>query len=272
MKKNKGKIVVIILLILAIIAGGTYLWNENRNKGETPKDDPEVIVVDEDKYDLEALRKIWEANKKKNEDYVGQITFASGLVDLPFVQGATNDTYLRRDWETNDYDEEGSIFLDSQNKLTDQNLVIYGHFVYKQYDPERTHKFTPLEKLLSPDNYEDNKELILVLEDGVREYEVVQVFYCDLEADESGNYVYAREDLQYYWLNKGDSYFDYDDRSINEEYFDNYVKVARSRAAYDIDAEYTLDDNFLTLQTCVENHGELREIVLCKEVARYPYK
>lgn len=273
MKAKKWNRLFISLLFLVVIVFCGVLILDNIDINRKPKEPETPEVIEEpDKYDLAALKKVWTDNHAINADYKGQIIFQSGLIDLPFVQGKTNDTYLRTDWSTGNHDEEGSIFMDADNAFRDQNLVIYGHFVYPSLDPERTHKFSPLEKLLKKENYEANKDLILVLEKEIREYEVVLVFYCELLPDEGGEYVYTRGDLQYYWFNKGEDYFDANTRTINLNYYNDYIEAARNAALYDIDAEYDFNDRFLTLQTCVENHDELREIVLCKQVNVIPFE
>ena len=278
MSANKKKIGVILLIVFLLIPG---IWYASELKKKARPEDPDIVIPTDptdpedpkEKADIDPVkyRELWLANKAINEDYIGQIVFPSGLIDLPVVQGYSNDEYLRKDWETGKYMEEGSIFLDSFHTLSDYNLTIYGHFVYKSLDPERTKMFTPLEKLTEKANYEDNKTVLLALEDEIRQYEIVLVFMCPLEADTNGDYVYTADDMQYYWANHGDGYFNYSDRTINENYFSDYINSAKGRACYKIDAEFSYEDHYLTLQTCVENHPELREIVLCKEVARIPY-
>ena len=59
---------------------------------------------------------------------------------------------------------------------------------------------------------------------------------------------------------------------FNLDYFNDYIEAAGNAALYDTGAEFDFNDRFLTLQTCVQNHDELREIVLCKEVGVIPFK
>ena len=81
----------------------------------------EPVVIDETKLEEYAiLNKNWDDNDAITHDFRGFIKVGN-LIDLPFVQGKTNDTYLRKDWLTMNYDEEGSIFLDSSN---DKELFI----------------------------------------------------------------------------------------------------------------------------------------------------
>ena len=260
------------MILFALIISGLLwlLFNKNDENIINPIIPGVIEPTEVCDYDLEKLQAMWKENYEINDDYVGQIIFDSGLLNLPFVQGASNNTYLRTDWQTMKYDIEGSIFLDSSNKLDDMNLTIYGHYVYPEYDTERTHMFSPLEKLLEEENYEENKHLIIVLSDGIREYEVAEVYFCQLYPYE-GEYVYTDDEMQYYWRNIGEDYFNYDDLSVSEEYFDNYLKLVNDSHRYDTGIKLSKDDKFVTLQTCVYNRDDLREILILKEVKRWSY-
>lgn len=73
------------------------------------------------------------------------------------------DSYLRKNWITNEYDVQGTCYLDSRNTLSDNNLIIYGHYTekgftdYNGYDPDKRPMFSNLELLFDKDNYEDNR-------------------------------------------------------------------------------------------------------------------
>jgi len=153
------------------------------------------------------LKQIWFSGKEINEDYIGQIIFDSGLIDLPIVQAKSvyksdgsmytfyseegelindpidhtgNDVYIWTDWKTFEYDtlgDGGSVFMDYRNSLNDQNLIIYGHHFARDYDPSGSKLFTPLDLLLSQENYEDNKYLSLILDNEVRRYVVSNVLF-----------------------------------------------------------------------------------------------
>ena len=157
------------------------------------------------------LRSMWLSNKEINEDYVGQIIFDSGLIDLPFVQAKStiredgepyrfytadgalvedpyayngNDVYIWTSWKTGEYDryeEGGSVFMDYRNYLKDQNIILYGHHFVGDWDPEGKKQFTPLDVLLNEENYEENKSLRLILDNEIRSYIVTHVFTIDIE-------------------------------------------------------------------------------------------
>ncbi|MBR2067577.1 MAG: hypothetical protein IJ875_04895, partial [Solobacterium sp.] len=77
-----------------------------------------IVLVDikkEPSYNYSWSNTAWQMNEDINEDYIATIRFESGLIDLPVVQGPTNDTYLRTDWKDMSFDDEGSIFFDYEN-------------------------------------------------------------------------------------------------------------------------------------------------------------
>ena len=245
-------IVILVFDPLSFFKKDNEVVENNNNKVTEVGDEKEKALVKE----------LWDTYSVKSNDYVGTITFESGLIDLPFVQGSDNNTYYRTNWETMKYDEEGSIFLDSSNILDDQNLILIGHYVYPMYDESRTHMFTLLAKLTDKDNYEANKYVKLYFKDEVRRYEIAYVYYCELIEDEyeGEKFSYTNDGFEFYYPN------------YTEEQFDKYIDTVKKNAFYDTGVSVDYNDKLLTLQTCVENHNELREIVLLKEVDRTSYK
>jgi len=179
--------------------------------------------------------------KSLNSDFIGELKFESGLVDQNVVQSTDNDKYLNLSWDLKK-DTQGAAFLDYRNNLTDQNLIIYGHYVY--YDA--TKMFTPLEQLRDQKNYEANKYIDLLLADNeTRRYQITDVF----------DYVMDNESMEYYFTQYGADYF--------KEYYDAVKKAD----FYDTGESLTMDDHWISLQTCVRDHDELRQIVLAKQIS-----
>lgn len=268
MSKKKDKkiikivaaVVVFVLIVtaLAILVFDPFAWRSSSNgNDETPAT---IEVEDDEKITL--AKQLYAENSAISDDYVGTIKFESGLIDLPFVQGSDNNTYYRTNWKTMEYDEEGSIFLDSNNTLDDQNLILIGHYVYASYDDSGTHMFTPLAKLIDESNYEDNKYVELYLDGEIRRYEIAYVYYCQLISDETDgeSFYYTEDGYEFYVPN------------YTQEMFENYIKTVKENAFYDTGVEVSYSDKFLTLQTCVENRDDLREIVLLKEIERTTYE
>lgn len=253
-KKNKNLLIAIIGVLLVLVIGGTvYLGTVNNEPKNTPTPTQETITKDYSKEIEE-----YDNNYAINSDYVGMIRFESGMINLPFVQAHDNDIakaydkYLRTAWDTMEHDEEGSIFLDPSNSLEDQNLVIYGHYVYPSYDITRTHKFTRLHELKDKDEYEENKYIELVLENEIRRFEVAHVYYAELDLNNPSQPL--EEGMEYMFTNFTDEGLKY--------YFDRVSEVE----FYETGVEITPEDKFLTLQTCVENRDDLRLIIVAKQV------
>lgn len=264
--KKKTKLIysLIVFLSILLVFGLVILFKDpfsffnDANKAIEDKQDSVVVENDLDKG---IVKDLWDKNSLISKDYVGTISFESGLINLPFVQGKDNDTYYRTNWETMKYDEEGSIFLDSSNSLDDQNLILIGHYVYDSYDSSGTHMFTPLAKLVDEENYNANKYLKLYLHNEVRRYEVAYVYYCELIEEEYNGekFSYAEDGFEFYYPN------------YTREQFDKYISNVSDKAFYDTGVTISYDDKMLTLQTCVKNHDELREVVLLKEIGRTSY-
>ena len=143
---------------------------------------------------------------------------------------------------------------------------IYSHYTevgftdYKGYNPDKRPMFSNLELLLDKTNYEANRYLNLYLENEIRRYEVVSVFYCPLDKDEStGEYAYVKDGYEYYLT-------EYDSGSFNI-----YMNTINKVEMYDTGIGLTEDDKVLTLQTCVAGREDLREIVLCRQIEVMTY-
>lgn len=292
MKKKKRAIIVLVLLIVILsIVYALMRFDLLGKKEEVPVVVEEVIVevVEEEKDNPNALlREKWEENKKINPDYVGQIIFDSGIVDLPFVQAddvydssgnlynfydtdgnkitdmesgcdgyscTGNDVYLWTDWKTMEYDKYengGSAFMDYRNRLYDENLIIYGHHFAHSFDPDRVKAFTCFEKFEDYDYYEDNKYLNLVLDGEIRRYIVASACKVNIYDEEAE---YYRTNLNY-------------DIEGNEDldYKETFFKHIKDIEFYDTGVELTNDDYTLILQTCVSLEPEYREILICKQI------
>lgn len=257
--KNKKQLIIILVIVLIIsIFTGLFLFNKINNK-PISNEDASPITVDSS-ITMKYMNEIEEYDDfyGYSDDYIGIIKFESNLIDLPFVQAKIEttaqdayDKYLRTDWITMGYDEEGSIFMDPYNQLNDQNLVIYGHYVYPEYDSSGTHKFTPLHLLKEESNYEDNKYIQLILNDEIRRYEIANVYYAKTEMNSDQP---LEEGMEYMFSNFSKEALQYYIKRVNEEEF------------YDTGVEIGPDDKFLTLQTCVENRDDLKLIVIAKEI------
>lgn len=286
-KKRLIEIIGILLIVLIVFATLLFTGTIKLFKQDIINDDISE-VVDEKKAQPE--RQLWLANKSINADYVGEIVFSSGLINKSFVQAKSvyetneelykfydekgnlvldgseyngNDVYLWTNWKTGEYDydkEGGSIILDYNNNLDDQNLIIYGHHfsIEGGHDANRNKAFTPLDKLLDFENYENNKELKLILDNETRTYVLAYVFKFDSESD------YYWDNAQYFRPN-----YDYDlyNNCMDDSYFDKYIECLEEVKLYDTGIKLNTDDITLTLQTCISNSDTCYEICVFKQTS-----
>ena len=225
--------------------------------------------------------KVWTENKAINEDYVGQIIFDSGLIDVPFVQAKSvykengdmyvfynedgsrvtdpagyngNDVYIWTNWKTGKYDsvdEGGSIFMDYRNSLDDQNILVYGHHFSRDYDPSGTKQFTPLDLLTEEENYKKNCKLKLILDKEIRYYTVAEIFVIDMYDLYQIQIARPNMDVDLY----GDS---------DPGFFTEYIEYMDEVSYYDTGVELNENDSILTLVTCIQSEPQYREIIVCK--------
>ena len=275
----------LLMFALAVSAVSVFLFFICGNKAKNASDEDIVeIQIPSNPMDFE-LRKMWLDNEAINEDYVGQIVFDSGLIDLPFVQAkdvyredgslyvfytkegqlvedptgfSGNDVYIWTNWKTGEYDysdEGGSVFMDYRNGLDDQNLVIYGHHYARDYDPSGSRQFSPLDLLLEEENYEENRTLKLILDREIREYVVTNVLTISILDDYQIQIV--RTDM---------------DRDLSgnddEGFFEEFIEYMNEISAYRTGEELDPDDRILTLVTCLEHRPEYRQIIVCRETCR----
>lgn len=246
-KKLKKIALLIGALTIAVIAILFSVKPAGDNISVTPT--PEVVTTETPREGLTYADK-----KQINAEYTGRLYFESGLVNEEIAQGESNEKYFALTWDLRN-ESSGSGFLDYRNKLTDQNLIIYGHFVYA----DESKMFSPLHQLKEESNYEANKTIFLELENETVEYVVARVFY----------YTDGDATLRYYYPNYNTNKLD-DDFKANEEYFNKYLTAIDKKSFYKIDEELTINDRWITLQTCVRNKDKLRLIVVAKEVNRIP--
>ena len=280
-----GALILVSAIALGLLLGGTF----NRKP-----DEPEVVIDEPVEVDIyEQVKQTWQDNKQINSDYVGELIFDSGLINVSFVQAKScfkedgslykfytedgrlvndaagysgNDVYIWTYWKTGEYDYNdhgGSTFMDYRNEINDENLIIYGHHFSVWNDETRSKAFTPLEQLMEQENYAANNKVTMVLGNEIRLYEVAAVYTFDATDDS------FFEDCQYW--RTAYNYDDYTD-TVDNDYYRRYIDKVRSIQLYDTGVKWDTSDKTLTLQTCISGHtGELFEIVVLKQVEVLPY-
>lgn len=258
-RNTKLKWIKILLVLEVVLVGGIIKISQNHL---------EMVEVSNPKSTVEPKQPIKQEKpspvrtfadyRTLNKDYIGQLIIED-LIDLPVVQSqladinAAYDQYLRTAFDTLKHDEEGSIFMDPNNEINDMNLVIYGHNVAKRLDPTLSHKFTPLHQLKVEKNYQKYSKITFKLENEIRYYQIVHVFYAKINTDENGNKS----------VEPGGEYMlpSYTDKQLKQ-----YLNYVSKHEFYNTGIEIGSEDHFMTLQTCVEHHDDLRLVIIAKEI------
>lgn len=299
-KNKKTKLIYELLAVIVVAIAILVVIVVKTSKTDTPEvidNTPEDTVPIEIKEEYKEYAELWDANHNINEDYVGDIVFDSGLINVSFVQAKSvykddgsfytfytesgrkvdeseasyytgNDVYIWTYWKTGEYDYNdngGSTFMDYRNVLDDENLIVYGHHFSVWNDETRSKAFTPLEQLMEEENYENNKYVTLILENQIRKYEIAYVYIFDATKDSSFN------NLQYFRTNYNYDFYNYN--AYDPNYYQDYIDSVEEVKLYDTNVKLTTQDKTLTLQTCVSGHtGELFEIVVLKELSTEIYR
>lgn len=290
-KRNARILIIAICLCLFALMFITVarMIERSRKDEAAPAADVQEEIQVEPAGMPPVLKNMWLSNKAINRDYIGQIIFDSGLIDLPIVQATDvydkdgnlytfyseegdlvedpenytgNDVYIWTNWKNGEYDpygDGGSVFLDFRDSLKDQNLIIYGHHFARDFDPSGSKLFTPLDLLLKQENYKANNTLKLVLNNEIREYVISNVFMMD-----TGN-EYVVNVLR---------------RNMNEDYSGNptpgfykeFISYIDSVSEYNTGEKLTENDNVLTLVTCIQHQPELRQVIVAKETGKTVYE
>ena len=224
---DRKKIIIIIVLCIVVFILIFSSFIKERSNIDT------IFVVDDEYYNE------WDEYYDINNDYIGHLTFDSGIIDLPVVQANDNDYYLRRNINK-EYDIKGTPFMDYRCSLDDQNIIIYGHYIKKG----SKEMFTPLEKLVDSRN---SDYVSLKLRTFIKRYQLVSIMVVNGE-----------DGSLYPFLTQNFEQEDIDE--LNEFIMDN--------SSYYSNTLITTDDSILTLVTCTDRLKEYREVAVFKNITQ----
>ena len=284
---NQGKLIIGagITLFIALIAGGFYFLNQPQEKSNdvpvetvVPTQSPETNQTQSlaEKYDS-----IWEEYSTLNEDYIAYLEWENDLLynygedttdPYPHLivrsrildAGEGNVNVANSEYMRNDISHAqrsfGQDFMDGETTVDenyvpqDQNTIIYGHYVYPSKYGVDYLKFTPLHKFKDMENFEDYDTFTLTFNGQQRTYQVAHAFTYDKalftnRQDSPLALNYSDEELAAY-MDKIDT--------VYGDYLDTDVVIGP-------------EDNFATLQTCVENRDDQLFFVIAKEINRVDF-
>lgn len=236
----------IIACLLALTGYGAYfiatapreieIHPDDISSGETSKVKKELTALPVPKNQADILENVSSAFSM-NKNTVGWINIPDTDINNPVMQGDDNDFYLRRD-ENGEYDVYGCYFLDYECSLGRRedfkpNTIIYGHSELTD-DPDGK-RFAQLYRFLDDEFAAENKTIYLNTLDESFEFEVISIFYTNLD-------------------------FKYNLVNITEEEALEIEQKAIELSERDYGITPALGDKLLTLSTCTvkfqnaENH------------------
>lgn len=242
-----------IVAVLVACAGNVAIYfsriqTEKKKQNEINKMVDDAIAQDAAlPDDTEFNHAAWDALHAQNPDFMAWLQLDNGTMSLPVVQAKDNNAYLRHGFDK-EYNVYGTPFLDAENTLTDDNLMIYGHSV--DYGPQIM--FTPLTQYADQDTFNQNHTITLWWRNKKVQYCITNVYYLTERMLESYSYqqlVFPTKAAFVSWIQIPDQ--------------SNLIQ-SEQRAEY--------GNKLLTLQTCKPNtDGATKLIVIAKEISEQSY-
>ncbi len=281
---KQGKIIfglggVVLMALLLLVGTILFGGNDKKENKPTPPISGEVTPTHDSGNPLaDKYNPIWEEYSDLNEDYIAYLEWENDLLynygddttdpyphlivrsrivdDKQGDVNIANSEYMRNDIAHDDR-SFGQDFMDGDNAVdenyvpTDQNIIIYGHYVYPEKYGVDFLKFTPLHKLKDRSVYDTYDTFTLTFNHQQRTYQIAHVFNYEKSwfKDRQDSPVatnYSEQELATYMEKIETTYNDFLDTGI----------------------EIGPDDNFVTLQTCVENDENTLFFVVAKEIDR----
>lgn len=238
--KKRKKIIIILanILTIALLVGGGFGIKTLMDQKQDIKDIKTLqqsVLNNSFEVDYEGIFNEDIENKKlleyresfkslvnQNSDTVGWLKIKNTRIDLPIVQGKTNNYYLNKDFNKK-YNSMGWVFADYRNHFDtlDQNTIIYGH-TYKD-----TIMLSSLQYVLR-DSWLNNKDNYII-EFNTLKYPHKWEIFSIYTIKETNDYLRTR--------------FVADD-------FNKFIDKIKKRSIKDFNVEVNENDKILTISTC----------------------
>lgn len=203
-----------------------------------------IHYTEEKEVNLEVLEE-YQTLYNKNKRLIGWLKIDDTNIDYPVMQTTNNEYYLDHNFNQ-EYDKNGSLFLDKDCDVVHRNtnLIIYGHHM------KSGRMFGNLNSYSSRE-YGEKHSLIqfdTIYEKGT--YEVMYVFRSRIYNEDEVVFKY------YQFLNA--------DSAVE---FDSYMQEMAALSLYDTGVTASYGDELLTLSTCDSSETDGRFVVVAKKVS-----
>lgn len=261
-REKKRKLIVVLCSVVALASFGYYgvyyyfagrTQSDYENLSELKGNDSIVIRTpnvtihyEEEEEDIElTVLEEYEALYNKNKRLIGWLEIDGTNIDYPVMQTTNNEYYLDHNYNQ-EYDKNGSLFLDADCDVVrrNTNLIIYGHHM------KSGKMFGDLNKYSSESFC---KEHSIIRFDTIYEkgtYEVMYVFRSR---------IYNEDEIVF-------KYYQFFDASSAREFNSNMNEMA-AIALYDTGVTASYGDELLTLSTCDYSETDGRFVVVAKRIS-----
>ena len=259
LQEKKRRRTVLICSLVAVLCLGYvffyyYLYEKNSNEYEhlaslkTPQQavNNQVHInytKEEEKKELVVLEK-YKKLFSQNKSLIGWIKIDDTNIDYPVMQTVNNEYYLKHNYNQ-EYDKNGSIFLDKDCDITNPgtNMIIYGHHM------SSGKMFGKLDLYSSKEYYEKHPiiQFDTIYEEG--RYQIMYVFRSR---------IYNEDEIVF-------KYYQFLDASTPEE-FDSHMNEMAKLSLYNTGVTATYGDKLITLSTCDRSEQDGRFVVVAKKI------
>lgn len=255
-KKRRRLVMVCSLVAFACIGYVVfyyYLYERNtaqyerlaslKEEAVTGDQELKINYTRDEERELTVLEK-YEKLYSQNKSLIGWIKIDDTNINYPVMQTVNNEYYLDHNY-TQEYDKNGSIFLDKDCDIMNPgtNMIIYGH------DMKSGKMFGSLDKYSSKEYYLQHPliQFDTIYEEGV--YQIMYVFRSR---------VYNEEDIVF-------KYYQFFEASTPQQ-FDSTMHEMAKLSLYDTGITATYGDKLITLSTCDQTEEDGRFVVVAKKV------
>ena len=206
---------------------------------------PTVTIHYEEEEEIElTVLEEYETLYNKNKRLIGWLTIEGTVIDYPVMQTTDNEYYLDHNYNQ-EYDKNGSLFLDAECDVVHRNtnLIIYGHHM-------KSGKMFGNLNQYSSESY--CKEHPIIQFDTIYEKGTYQVMYVFRSR------IYNEDEIVFKYY----QFFDAD----SEREFDSNMREMAALSLYDTGVTASYGDELLTLSTCDSSETDGRFVVVAKRI------
>lgn len=202
-----------------------------------------IHYTEDEEIELTVLEE-YQTLYNKNKKLIGWLKIDDTNIDYPVMQTSNNEYYLDHNYNQ-EYDKNGSLFLDKDCDIVQRNtnLIIYGHHM------KSGKMFGSLNKYSSEEYCKQHSTIQFdtIYEKGT--YEVMYVFRSK---------IYNEDEIVFKYY----QFFD----AASEKEFDSYMQEMAAISLYDTGVTASYGDELLTLSTCDSSEQDGRFVVVAKRI------